>query len=419
MELTKERYKKSDFGLIPEAWSLPTLKEICVFRRGSFPQPYGLPKWYDDVHGMPFVQVFDVADNRMLKPITKQRISQLAQPMSVFVPKGTIILTIQGSIGRIALTQYDSFIDRTLLIFNKYLKEIDKHFFMYIVERLFEIEKQRAWGGTIKTITKEALADFKFPLPPTLIEQKAIATALSDVDALIASLDKLIQKKKSIKQGVMQELLTGKRRLEGFGEGVSYKKTEVGEIPEDWGVFLLPEAIDFIHGKAHEKDIDPFGKYKVVNSKFISTEGRVVKRSNLNFCPAKKGDVLTVLSDLPNGKALAKCFYVDQDEVYAVNQRICIWRSKGADPKFLHLIMNRNKYFLKFDDGVTQTHILNHHIHKCPIILPQDLDEQKAIAKAIFDLQAEINSLIQKRVKVRNFKQGMMQELLTGKTRLI
>jgi hypothetical protein len=85
-----------------EDWVVKTLKEVAKFRRGSFPQPYGLDKWYDDIAGYPFVQVFDVYDNFKLKNETKRRISKEAQEMSVFIEKGSVIITIQGSIGRIA-----------------------------------------------------------------------------------------------------------------------------------------------------------------------------------------------------------------------------------------------------------------------------------------------------------------------------
>lgn len=194
-----------------------------------------------------------------------------------------------------------------------------------------------------------------------------------------------------------------------------YKDSVLGLIPRDWDVKLLPEVFDYIHGKAHEQYINKNGKFIVVNSKFISTEGSVIKKSEENFCPAKTGDILTVLSDLPNGKALAKTFYVDKDNKYAVNQRICIWRSKKDDSRFLSYIMNRNKYFLKYDDGVTQTHILNHHIEKCPVLVPRNKLEQKAIAQVLSDTDALIQALEKKIAKKKLIKKGVMQRLLTPK----
>ena len=135
---TREGYKKTELGWIPEDWDVVKLSDVATFRRGSFPQPYGLEEWYDDENGHPFVQVFDVGDNMMLKNNTKRRISDAAAVQSVFVPKGSLLLTIQGSIGRIAITHYDTYVDRTLLIFQSFLKPTDIKFFKYIVYKLFD-----------------------------------------------------------------------------------------------------------------------------------------------------------------------------------------------------------------------------------------------------------------------------------------
>jgi type I restriction enzyme S subunit len=193
-------------------WEIKSLKEIARYRRGSFPQPYGLEKWYDDINGAPFVQVFDVDDNKLLKSETKCKISREAQEMSIFVKKGSIILTIQGSIGRIAITQYDSYVDRTLLIFESFLEKFDKYFFMISVWIIFEHEKESAPGGIIKTITKESLSSFKISFP-TYGEQMQIAQTLTDIDSEITTLNQKLTKAKDLKQGMMQQLLTGKIRL--------------------------------------------------------------------------------------------------------------------------------------------------------------------------------------------------------------
>lgn len=195
-----------------DGWETKTLKEVATYRRGSFPQPYGLDKWYDDISGFPFVQVFDVDDNNRLKDETKRRISKLAQQMSVFVKKGSIILTIQGSIGRIALTQYDAYVDRTLLIFEAFKVPFDSYFFMISIWRIFEIEKELAPGGIIKTITKEALSSFKISYP-SINEQIEIASILSKIDEEILGLENKLLKAKFLKEGMMQNLLTGKIRL--------------------------------------------------------------------------------------------------------------------------------------------------------------------------------------------------------------
>lgn len=137
-----------------EDWEQRKLSECAGFRRGSFPQPYGNKEWYDGEEAMPFVQVADVADDMKLVENTKQKISKVAQPMSVYADKGSVLVTLQGSIGRVAVMQYGAFVDRTVLIFDKYNGNIDKMFWAYIIKEKFIDEAKKAPGGTIKQLQK-------------------------------------------------------------------------------------------------------------------------------------------------------------------------------------------------------------------------------------------------------------------------
>ena len=172
------------FSGFTDAWEQRKLSECAGFRRGSFPQPYGNKEWYDGEEAMPFVQVADVGDDMKLVDDTKQKISKLAQPMSVFADKGSVLVTLQGSIGRVAIAQYGAFVDRTVLIFDRYNQDIDKTFWAYIIKEKFIDEARRAPGGTIKTITKEALSDFDLMLP-SYGEQKKLGLFLENLDPLI------------------------------------------------------------------------------------------------------------------------------------------------------------------------------------------------------------------------------------------
>ncbi|WP_425251235.1 restriction endonuclease subunit S, partial [Helicobacter pylori] len=207
------------------------------YRRGSFPQPYGNPQWYSD-NGMPFVQVYDVGENFKLTQKTKQKISKIAQPMSVFVPKNSVIITLQGTIGRVALTQYDCYCDRTILIFdNNTLNDVNKYFFVLSLFTKFEEEKRKADGSIIKTITKQTLKDFEILLPP-LNEQIAIANVLSDVDRYLYSLDALILKKESVKKALSFELLSQRKRLKGFNQ--AWQRVRLGTYKYRRGSFPQP-----------------------------------------------------------------------------------------------------------------------------------------------------------------------------------
>lgn len=197
-----------------------------------------------------------------------------------------------------------------------------------------------------------------------------------------------------------------------------YHITELGVLPTDWRVRLLPEVCRFRGGKAHEQFISSSGAYACVNSKFISSDAKIVKFSSENHCAAKIGDILMVMSDLPNGKALAKAFVADRDNFYAVNQRVCALTPYRDSSRYLYYALNRHPYFLKFDDGVNQTHLLNPVFKKCPVALPPTAQEQQAIAEALSDADALIEGLEKLIAKKRLIKQGAMQELLTGKRRL-
>ncbi|MDN3454029.1 restriction endonuclease subunit S [Psychrobacter sp. APC 3350] len=198
-------------------WEEVTLEEAVKYRRGSFPQPYGNPEWVDEVNGYPFVQVYDIAKNMKLKPDTKIKISDAAIDKSVFIPKETIIVSLQGSIGRVAITQYDAYVDRTILLFQEFLVPLNKMFFAYIIQELFEIEKTKAPGGTIKTITKAVLSNFKVLIPP-LKEQQKIATVLTNADKEIELLEQQLADLQQEKKSLMQVLLTGKVRVVVDGE---------------------------------------------------------------------------------------------------------------------------------------------------------------------------------------------------------
>lgn len=178
-------------GNFKEVKELKRLDEIAKYRRGSFPQPYGSKEWYDEENGEPFVQVYDIDFDMRLKPKTKVKISKAACQKSVFAPKGTLIISIQGSIGRVAITQYDAYIDRTVLIFQEFLVDIDQLYFSYVLEDLFYKAEKTAPGATIKTITKEALSAFEVLLP-CLDEQIAMGKIFKNCDTKVEEAKKVL-----------------------------------------------------------------------------------------------------------------------------------------------------------------------------------------------------------------------------------
>jgi type I restriction enzyme, S subunit len=196
---------------LPQGWEERTLGEVSEFRRGSFPQPYGNPEWFDDA-GFPFVQVYDIDDNGKLKPNTKTRISRAAADKSVFIPSGSLIVSLQGSIGRVAITQYDAYVDRTILIFTGYENILSREYFSLLVGDLFSRKSEVADGGVIKTITKQTLKEFFIRIPP-LDEQRKLSTMVSNLDLTISLYKEQFLKGGLLMKSLADDLLSGRKRV--------------------------------------------------------------------------------------------------------------------------------------------------------------------------------------------------------------
>lgn len=168
---------------------------------------------------------------------------------------------------------------------------------------------------------------------------------------------------------------------------------------EEWRKDTLQNVVTFSNGKAHENCVDENGSYILVNSKFVSTDGSVVKKVTSQLSPLSKSQFVMVMSDLPNGKALAKCYYIEEDNIYTLNQRICSFSAKNANiSRFLMYQINRNKYYLRFDDGINQTNLKKGEVLACPVFIPS-VEEQKKIATFIHLLDERIatqNKIIEK-----------------------
>ncbi|GGZ55772.1 restriction endonuclease subunit S [Mesonia mobilis] len=293
-------------------------------------------------------------------------------------------------------------------------KELNKEYLYYFITQynvwaFVENLSQRSGGQT--GVDLDQLRKYPFPLPP-LPEQQKIANILSTVDEKIAVIDQQITATEELKKGLMQRLLT-----KGIGH-TEFKDSPLGEIPKSWEVKKISEVADFRNGKGHEKIIDENGAYIVVNSKFISSDGKVIKKSNQNLSPLNKGDITMVMSDVPNGKALSKCYLVDENGLYTLNQRICLIRAKDMmNNYFLYLSINRNRYFLAFDNGVGQTNLKKSEVLDCLVKLPS-MKEQNEITEILNNVDTKLQTQKDKKQAYQQLKKGLMQQLLTGKIRV-
>ena len=240
---------------------------------------------------------------------------------------------------------------------------------------------------------------------PSYEEQQKVASCLSYLDEVITSHSQKLDLLKDHKKGLMQNLFPQE------GETIPKYRFKEFENDGDWVEKILSEVANYENGKAHEQDISENGEFVVVNSKFISTDGAVAKYSNKAFCLAEKGDILMVLSDVPNGRAIAKCFYVYEENKYTVNQRICKITSFDCDSLFIFYLMNRNPYFLSFDDGVKQTNLRNDDVQSFPFLIPFNINEPQKIASCISSLDALIIGQAERIEHLNLYKKGLMQGL--------
>lgn len=317
--------------------------------------------------------------------------------------KGDILMTRIGSIGDTALVDWDEdfsiYVSLALLKPNN--KLIDTNY-LYQYTKSYDffrdtIKRSLTWAAPQK-INLGDISDIKVLFPSSIQEQKKIAQILSTWDEAIETIDSLINKKKKLFLSLSYKLLH-----------------QSGNYPKK----KLKDVADFQNGKAHEKLVEKNGEYTLVNSKFISTNGKVFKLVKQNLLPLQVGDVAIVMSDVPNGKALAKCFYVDKNEKYALNQRVGRVRAREnkMDSKYLYYYLNRNNYYLRFNNGVSQTNLRTAQVFNCPILVPP-MEKQKEISEIISNLDDEIKLLTTKKKLFIQQKKGLMQRLLTGKVRV-
>lgn len=281
--------------------------------------------------------------------------------------------------------------------------------FLYLIFQKINWYKYNEAGG-VPSLSKTTIGEINVFVPVgekgELKEQQKIVDCIFSLDELIEATAQKVEALKEHKKGLMQRLFPAE------GKGVpDLRLPEFQGQATEWQSTLLGAVVDYENGRAHENEIDENGDFIVVNSKFISTDGEVIKRTNTPYCLANKEDILMVLSDVPNGRAIAKCFFVDESGKYTVNQRICRLRSKNVNSKFLFYLINRNPYFLSFDDGVKQTNLKKSEVLECPLMVPSSPIEQQKIA----DFLSSIDDLIittELRIKaLERHKKGLTQQL--------
>jgi type I restriction enzyme S subunit len=431
MEL-KNGYKQTEVGVIPEDWECNKLENYFSFISYGFTNPMPVVE-----HGVYMVTAADINDG-VIKLDTARKTTEEAYN-SLLTPKSKpkrndILLTKDGSLGRLAIVIDEKICINQSVAIIRPNEKAEPLFLKLLLESPYYQKTmiENAGGSTIKHIYITIVNLMYIALPKKRSEQRAIASALSDVDALLESLDRLIAKKRDIKQAAMQQLLTGKKRLPGFEKKKGYKKTELGEIPVDWEVKQIGElALKVGSG------ITPTGGqkvYKNVGRPFIRSQNvgnGILLLGDIAFIDenthSKFPDTEIQLDDVflnITGASIGRSAVADKRVIAGnVNQHVCIIRVNQ-----LQMIPNYLNLFILSKDGQNQIDSfqaggnrqgLNFGQVKSIKIPSPGVDEQRAITVILTDMEAEIAALEKRREKTKSIKQAMMQELLTGKTRLV
>ncbi|MEK7072286.1 MAG: restriction endonuclease subunit S [Patescibacteria group bacterium] len=400
---------------IPEGWRETNLGEVAKIRKGL---TYKSSDYGDETDGLVFINLKCIAKgggfNKAGIKYYKGKYSE-----EDLINSGDLI------IANTDLTRAGDVIGAPLFVPNitdkKMLMSMDvsaldinknltnkKFIYYYLLQDIVrQYMRNISSGSTVLHLKVQEIPKFKILLPPLAIQNK-IAEILGAVDEEIEKVDNIIVATEKMKDELMRRIFTC-----GI-KHTKFKKTKMGEVPIEWKTLKLRDVGKFTNGKAHEKDICEQGKYIVINSKFISSDGSVMKRSDKNFCPVENGDIAMVMSDIPDGKALAKCFLVNENDKYTLNQRICSIKTTTMNNRFLYYVLNRNRYFLGFNDGVSQTNMRKDEVLDCPVQVPPE-SEQQEIVNVISSIGEKI--LTYKKIK-NNFtqlKKGLMGDLLGGK----
>lgn len=414
--LVEAPYKHTEVGLIPKEWDVLALADIAAIERGKFSaRPRNDPKYYGGE--FPFIQTGDVTRSCGSISTFTQTLNREGVRVSRLFPEGTLFFTIAANIGDVGIVKFEAACPDSLVAIVP-RSGVQKGWLLYELARKKSDFESLASPGAQLNINLEKLRPYLVPVPPEA-EQRAIATALSDIDALIAGLEKLIAKKRDLKQAAMQQLLTGQTRLPGFnGEWVSRSLGSLGMI---YGGLVGKSKADFGHGSA---TYVPFvnvmanihidcGALEPVNVASTENQNRVL-------C----GDLLfNGSSETPEEVALCALMTQTVEDLYLNSFCFGFRFKQGVEASGLFLT-----YFMRSQmgrelmkslaQGSTRYNLSKSALLQATLVLP-NLEEQTAIATVLSDIDADLSALEARLVKTRDLKQGMMQELLTGRTRLV
>lgn len=430
--MIETKFKKSEVGLIPEDWELKLFEDICSTKSGGTPSRE-VKEFFSG--NIPWVTTGELNDGYIYD--TTEHISEAAVVNSsakVF-PAGTLLMAMYGAtIGKLGITKVDAATNQACCAI--FLKNDEQKYVFY--KLLFDRPQlvAKGYGAGQPNISQAVIKKLQYAFP-SKTEQSRIADALSDIDDLISTTKKLIEKKRNIKEGAMQDLLSGKRRIKKFETDKKLKQTSIGFIPCNWEIDKIGEQFEFLpNNTLPREEMSDNGvvqniHYGDVLIKFGSIvdvqKDDVPYISNPNFKPnylIKDGDVIIAdtAEDETVGKATEITNVADNKIVSGLHTMWLHPINKGRyGLGFLGYAFNARIYhnqLLPLMQGTKVTSISKTAIQDTYLVVPPK-SEQEAIVSTLSAMDEEIQSLEVRLTKYQSLKQGMMQQLLTGKIRLI
>lgn len=394
---TKQGYKHTELGIVPEDWNIVTIGELGPISKGS-----GISRTDANTGKIPCVRYGELYThhNDYIKSFNSF-ISRDVSNNAKLIKCGDILFAASGEtkeeIGKSVafIDDFEAYAGGDIIILSTNYEICDAKYIGYISNASFIVKQKAAkgQGDAVVHITSDNIKNIIIPLPP-LSEQKAIAQALTDVDNLIAALDKQISKKRLLKQGAMQQLLTGKKRLPGFsGEWVEKKLGDISHIKT---------------GNRNGDQAVENGKYP-----FFVRSQKVYAIDTYSF----DGEAILI----PGEGGIGDIFHYINGK-FDYHQRVYKISDFTNDVccRYIYFYMLRyfGEYALSLTAKATVDSLRLPTFEEFAIYMPNNIEEQQAIATVLNDMDTEISNLETKREKYRLIKQGMMQKLLTGQIRL-
>jgi type I restriction enzyme S subunit len=389
----RKGYKQTEVGVIPEDWDVMTLGQLCGFIADG---THFTPKYVKE--GVPFYSVENVTannftDTKFISYEEHFRLIKRCKP-----EKGDILLTKIGSIGDTKFIDWD--VDASIYVSLALLRPnnltLGSYIYNYSKANQFvrDVKKRSLINAVPQKINLGSIEGVPIPIPQEEAEQRAIAAALSDVDSLLTALNALIAKKRLIKQGAMQELLTGKKRLPGFSGEEKKPLNKICEIKK--GEQLNRDTLTESGGyPVWNGGMEPSG----YTDKWNTEKDAITISEGGNSC----GFINFVAKKFWRG---GHCYALKRID------------SNVFQPYLYQYLKHREKDIMALRVGSGLPNIQRSRLSGFEIYLPT-LPEQTAIAEILSNMDAEITALEARRQKTSLLKQGMMQELLTGRIRLI